>query len=182
MPMAQCGLFLGLRPARMGVLADRLQQTVARICSARLMHDQALVDQTDQKPEHGIGFDSRTGAHALCGFQAPSSGKYRQPLQKKPFRVRQERKAPVQARLDLLCRHGPHLRRRQFDRQRNAVQMRTDPDDRDRVLRGQLEGRLCLPRPFHEELDRFVLQQERDPLFLCGLSCGGQGRGVGYGQ
>jgi len=60
----------------------------------------------------------------------------------------------IQPRQQRGRRQHARARRRQFDRQRQSIQPRTERGDRRGVLRRQGEGGPSCPRPLHEQRDR----------------------------
>ena len=71
--------------------------------------------------------------------------------------LRQQPEAIVQARGELVERQGRHPRRRQLDRQRDAIEPLADLGDRRGILCGQVETRQHRCGPIDEELDRRVV-------------------------
>ncbi|OPZ86620.1 MAG: hypothetical protein BWY76_00859 [bacterium ADurb.Bin429] len=169
------------------VLADGFQQGVAHLSFViRQTVHQRLFYQARQESQYFPFLKRITSADLLRGIQRPPSDEDRQPAQHRLFDRRQQIVAPVnegtqrllsgksaaiaarqqaeaviQARGDLLERHGAHARGRQFNRQRDAVKVDAELRQRRRVSTRQFERGLHGKRAVHEETDGFILWQYR---------------------
>ena len=135
------------------VLAQRLQQAIARFAPHRLHHDERLVHEGRQDVE-----DAVVGTDRLDGIEREGPGEHGQPPKQRGLGRVEQRVAPVdgfaqrpvprhgrsaggdeqlegvvEPSRDLLGREHAHSRRRQLDRQRNAVEPPTDLRDRGGV-------------------------------------------------
>ena len=114
-------------------------------------HDERLVDEARHQVEHVLAVNAVAGADLLGGFERPSAGERREPPQQPALGVREQVVAPVEGRfqrrcrpigvrsrpreqskaivepgVDLLDRQDLQPRRRQLDRQRDAVEPPAD--------------------------------------------------------
>jgi hypothetical protein len=90
------------------------------------------------------------------------------PEQRRSDPARQETEAIVHTLRDLLHAHRAHARRRQFDRQRDAVQTTTGLRDGSGVLSGQAEVGSMGARPLQEQPHGVILRDDRRKVFLSG--------------
>jgi hypothetical protein len=160
-------------------LAHGLQQPVARRVRTGLGQHQRLVHQPREQVQHLVRVDIIPRAHRLGRLQVPATCEDRQAAEEGPFLGTEQRVAPrqrraqrllprrpgavaagqqahaiVQAVEDLPRGQRPDPRRRQLQRQRDAVQAGADPGDYGGVLGRQLEFGIRGPGAVQEELHR----------------------------
>jgi hypothetical protein len=88
---------------------------------------------------------------------------------------REQTKAVVEMLRDLPGRERLELSRREFDRQRNSVQMMADLGYRRAVLRGQRKRRLHGTRSVHKQPHRVEIGQHRERWQSLGVGSGQRG-------
>ena len=179
--------FVGCKKLLQPVLANRLKQPVARFVGLGVQHDQRLFDQVREQFQHVVARHRRRTAHRLGGGQCPSPCELRESApqhalgfaqqlvapvderaqrlvaqQRRASAARQQREAIVQTFGHLLHAHCPNARCRQFQRQRNAVELMTDLRYGSGVLGGEPEGRRYGLGAFDEQLAGRIVEQRVD--------------------
>ena len=175
-------LVLGEPLAR--VLADHLQQPVARLAGILARHHQRLVDQMRQQVHDLLAGKAAVAADLLGSVKAEAPREHTEAPQQPGLGRLQEPVAPVQRRLqrllprlersplvaqqpegrhqaprDLGGRQRACTRSRQLDRKRHPVEATADPHDVPRVGLRQHELRLDGARALDEQAHRLVAQQ-----------------------
>ena len=182
----------GFHEALFAVLADRLQQSVARAFPCVVGNHEVMGNQTRQQLEDVVGLDRLARAHHFGSFQGAPSRKHRKPVEEPllgrgekvvgpvdggaqcllPFdrdapTATEEPEPPVESPRQFTGVHRADPRGRELDRQRHAVEAPAHLHDSVRVGRVQLEARLHGASPIHEQAHRLALAQRRHihPVF-----------------
>ena len=93
--------------AVLGILANRLEQAIARPPASRFDDDKRLVDEGRNEIEHLTGIHRPVGAYRLGGIERPTAAEHRQPPQHRLLAPRKQPVAPVDQRFQcLLARKG----------------------------------------------------------------------------
>ena len=167
MAVARGRRLAGLGQLLLGVLADRLEQAVARLAAGAVGDDERLLDQRRDEIEDRLGLERVGGGYGLGGIEREAAREDGQPAQQRPLGLGEEVVAPVDQRAqrllaaqrgaraageqaeavaeavgDLLGRQHRDAGGRQLDRERYPVEPMADLRDRGRVLGGEREAGL----------------------------------------
>ena len=178
--VADGGRLTALGQATGGVLADRLEQSVARPAVAMLGDHEGLVDQ----PPDGVQHAAASGADRARRREVEAAGEHGEaaeddafgfveqvmaPLDRGRERLlafgraagapHEQREAVVEPALDLARRQGPQPRGGELERQRHAVQPLAHPAQGLLVGRVQREPRANLAAALEEERERVVVAE-----------------------
>ncbi len=179
-------------------LPHRLQQAVARHAGGGSGQHERLVHQPGEHLKHVLGREVAARTDRLGRGEVPAAREGRQAAEEGPLVLAQQRVAPrqrgaqrllagrpgavaagqqahaiVQPFEDLPQAERPDARRRQLQRQGDAVQPGADPGHRRGVLRRQSEVRVGGLSAFREEAHRRDARQVGER---------GEGGGVGHGE
>ncbi len=167
-PFTQRRGFPGFHQPLAGVLAQRLQESIAHHAVAVILSDhQRGADQALKQVEHVVPLDAVATRDRLGVLERPATGKHRQPVEQAALGVRQQVVAPIERRLQRAltrqgttttarqqpkpsvesCRKLPHRKRldpprRQLQGERNTVQPLADLGDGGGISVGEREARL----------------------------------------
>ncbi len=183
MPVAPAAS-VGVRLLLLRILAHGLEHPEAARAARLLDLHEALVGERGHEVERLPLFDALAAADLDGGDHRRAPGEDGEPAEERalvfveevvaPVDQRAQRLVPrqrgarasgekpqslVEAPADFLDGHRAHACRSEFDRERDAVELRADRRERRRVVRGHREVRNARLSPFDEEPRRVVLRK-----------------------